>query len=454
MSLTMGCTWQIYARLLKLSFVFYFIKSSFVVEMRNVSVKAANLIGSEIVKLGQEINQQINDGQSIYNLTIGDFNPELFPIPEIFKQYIIDAYRDNQTNYPPPDGIGSLKKSIQQFIKKYEQLEFADDELMVAGGGRPLIYAIYQTIVDPGDKVVYPLPSWNNNHYCHLSDAQKVELLTKPEDGFMPTAAELAPHLGEAVLLALCSPLNPTGTTFKKEELTKICDLVLAENHRRNGTGQKPLYVLFDQIYWMLRAEGIEHYNPVSLRPEMKPYTIFVDGISKSLASTGVRVGWALGPAHIISKMKSIIGHIGAWAPKAEQVATAKFLVNDNALQEFLLGMKTKLNKRFNDLFEGFEKLKAKGYPVRLIKPEGAIYMTAQFAIMHKHLPDGSTIESTADITGFLLNQAQLAVVPFTAFGCEKGTDWFRIAIGTLKEEDIPKLLLKLETALSTLNKS
>jgi aspartate aminotransferase len=88
---------------------------------------------------------------------------------------------------------------------------------MIAGGGRPLIYAIYQTIVDPGDKVIYPLPSWNNNHYCHLSDAQRIEVNTKAEDGFMPTAAELAPHLSEAVLLALCSPLNPTGTTLGKK---------------------------------------------------------------------------------------------------------------------------------------------------------------------------------------------------------------------------------------------
>ena len=418
--------------------------------MLNVSEKAAHLIGSEIIKLGNEINQKIKEGQQIYNLTIGDFNPKVFNIPSVLKDYIIAAYQNDETNYPPADGIFELKKSIQQFISKFEHLDFADDEIMVAGGGRPLIYAIYQTIVDVNDKVLYPVPSWNNNHYCHLSDAQKVEIQTKPENGFMPTPEEIAPHLSDAVLLALCSPLNPTGTTFKKEQLLTICELVIAENKKREGI-KKPLYVLYDQIYWMLRTDGIEHYNPVSLVPEMKKYTIFVDGISKSLAATGVRVGWSMGPAEVIGKMKSILGHVGAWAPKAEQVATAKFLNNEAALQLFLSELKQKIDIRFSGLFNGFKALKAKGFPVQIIAPEGAIYLTAQFALMGKELPNGSIIKTTEDITSFLLNNAQLAVVPFTAFGCENGTDWYRISVGTLKENDIPELLQKLEMALSTL---
>jgi aspartate aminotransferase len=418
--------------------------------MLNVSEKAAHLIGSEIIKLGNEINQKIKEGQQIYNLTIGDFNPKVFNIPSVLKDYIIAAYQNDETNYPPADGIFELKKAIQQFISKFEHLDFADDEIMVAGGGRPLIYAIYQTIVDVNDKVLYPVPSWNNNHYCHLSDAQKVEIQTKPENGFMPTPEEIAPHLSDAVLLALCSPLNPTGTTFKKEQLLAICELVIAENKKREGI-KKPLYVLYDQIYWMLRTDGVEHYNPVNLVPEMKKYTIFVDGISKSLAATGVRVGWSMGPAEVIGKMKSILGHVGAWAPKAEQVATAKFLNNETALQLFLSELKQKIDIRFSGLFNGFNELKAKGFPVQIIAPEGAIYLTAQFALMGKELPNGDIIKTTEDITTFLLNNAQLAVVPFTAFGCSNGTDWYRISVGTLKENDIPELLQKLEIALSIL---
>ncbi len=418
--------------------------------MRNVSLKADTLIGSEIIKLGNEINQKIRDGQSIYNLTIGDFNPQLFPIPGLLKDHIVSAYLDNQTNYPPADGIPELKKAVQQFLVKNEGIEFSDDEVMIASGGRPIIHAIYNAIVDPNDKVLYPIPSWNNNHYCHLTDAQRIEVETTPDDGFMPHADSLAPHLKDVVLLALCSPLNPTGTTIRRAELEKICDLVIEENKRRAGNS-KPLYVLFDQMYWMLMADGVSHFNPISLCPAMKPYTLFVDGISKSFAATGVRVGWGMGPAEVISKMKSIIGHIGAWAPKAEQVATANLLKDEAGVNAYIKELKAKINSRFDKLFNGFEALRLEGYPVQIIKPEGAIYLSVQISILGKINKSGKRIETTADITQFLLEEAQLAIVPFTAFGCAQGTDWYRISIGTLNEDDIPELLAKLKHALSQL---
>ena len=418
--------------------------------MNAVSAKAATLIGSEIIKLASEINQKIKSGERIFNLTIGDFNPSLFPIPDRLKQLIIDAYIGNETNYPPADGIADLKSAVAAFIRKYENLEYSGDEIIISGGGRPLIYAIYQTIVDEGDMVVYPVPSWNNNHYCHLSEARKAEVITSSENSFMPLAEELEPYIGEAVLIALCSPLNPTGTTFRKEQLTKICRLVLDENKKRGGT-RKPLYILYDQIYWMLHAEGQEHFNPVSINPEMRPYTIFVDGISKSLSATGVRVGWSLGPANIISKMKSILGHIGAWAPKAEQVATAKFLFEEESVHEYLTGLKLKINKRFDLIYAGIESMRKKGLPVTIIKPEGAIYLSAQFSLIGKIKPDGTKIERTEDITAYLLTEAKFAAVPFTAFGCESGTDWYRLSIGTISTEEIPDMLRMLEEALERL---
>lgn len=418
--------------------------------MNKVSIKAATLIGSEIIKLGNDINQRIKEGQSIYNLTIGDFNPEIFPIPQELKDNIIEAYQNNQTNYPTADGMVELKNAVIAFLKKYEGLDFESDEILIAGGGRPLIHGIYQAIVDPGDKVIYSLPSWNNNHYCHLADAQKIEIATHAQNGFMPTAEDIAPHLSDAVLLALCSPLNPTGTTFKPNELEKICKLIVEENKAREGI-KKPLYLLFDQIYWTLLASGSKHVNPIGLIPEMKPYTLFVDGISKSFSATGVRVGWGMGPSHIINKMKGFIGHIGAWAPRAEQMATAKFLQDECALNNFLMSLNSKINDRFNLIYDGFIQLKKEGFPVEIIKPEGAIYLSVQFKIIGKTKVDGSKIETTGDITQFLIDEASLAIVPFTAFGCEPGIDWFRISVGTLAISEIPRLLELLKKGLSGL---
>jgi aspartate aminotransferase len=201
----------------------------------------------------------------------------------------------------------------------------------------------------------------------------------------------------------------------------------------------------------MLMADGVAHVNPVSLVPEMKAYTIFVDGISKSLAATGVRVGWSLGPAAVIARMKSILGHIGAWSPKAEQVATAAFLSNETALKSYLAELQLKVNLRFSRLFQGIKKIKDSGFPVDIIAPEGAIYLSAQFSLLGKTTADGKTIEKTEDITAYLLNEAKVALVPFTAFGCAQGTDWYRISVGTLAESDIDDVLSNLEEALSKL---
>jgi aspartate aminotransferase len=269
---------------------------------------------------------------------------------------------------------------------------------------------------------------------------------TKVENDFMPTAADLAPHISGAALLCLCSPQNPTGTTFKKEELEKICDLVLAENKKR-GAAEKKLYVMYDQMYWMLTYGTTQHYNPVSLRPEMKEYTIFVDGISKAFAATGVRVGWTLGPAAVIGKIKSFLSHIGAWAPLAEQKATAKFLNNSEAVLQYLSPFKQKLQQRLHKFYEGFLRLKEKGFPVDVIAPQAAIYLTVKIDLVGKEVLD-KQLETQAAVTNYILSEAKLAIVPFSCFGADAAMPWYRISVGTCKLEDIDVVIEGLEKAL------
>lgn len=418
--------------------------------MKRVSDRAENLIGSEILQLGSQINQLRATGHSILNLTIGDFDPKIFPIPDLLKQYIIGAYRADETNYPPADGVPSLKNAVRGFLASTENVDVGDSEILIAAGGRPLIYAAYQSVVDPGDVVVYPTPSWNNNHYCYLSGAVGVEIPTSAANGFMPTAEELKPHVGTAAMIALCSPGNPMGTTFTRDQLEQICDLVLEENRKRDGI-RKPLYVLYDQIYWMLRTDGIGHVNPVSVRPEMKDYTVFIDGISKAFAATGVRVGWGFGPSHVISVMKTMLVHVGAWAPRAEQIATALFLSDHRAVLQYVNGLQSNIDNRFQALYNGIQQLITQGYPVAAIRPQGAIYVSAQFAILGNKTPEGLVIERTDDITKYLMHRAGIAAVPFTGFGCAEGTDWFRLSVGTLREEDIPDLFAGLKRAFDLL---
>ncbi|MEI6489134.1 MAG: pyridoxal phosphate-dependent aminotransferase [Bacteroidota bacterium] len=416
-----------------------------------VSQLAENIIGSEIIKLAAEVNEKIKKGEKVFNLTIGDFNPKVFPIPAELKQDIVNAYEDNQTNYPAADGMMELRESVSNLLRLRGNLDYKTDEIVIAGGARPFIYSIYRILVDEGDTVVFPVPSWNNNHYTYLNHAKEIVIETKAENKFMPTAADLKPHIGVANLIALCSPLNPTGTTFKKQDLEEICDLILAENEKRNAMNVKPVYLMYDQIYWALTLGNTQHYNPVQLRPEMKNYTVLVDGISKSLAATGVRVGWCVGPKKIIDKMKMLLTHIGAWAPRAEQLATATYLSNLTNYDNYLVDIKKKINDRLVGFYNGFQSLKSEGFKVDAIAPEAAIYLTVQFSLHGQKTADGRVLKTTKDVTKYLLDEGHVAFVPFYAFGASEDSSWYRLSVGTCKMEDVEAVISNLRAALSKL---
>ncbi|HTN44745.1 MAG TPA: aminotransferase class I/II-fold pyridoxal phosphate-dependent enzyme [Flavipsychrobacter sp.] len=414
--------------------------------MGQLSLLAESLIGSEIVKLGNEISVRISKGEKIFNYTIGDFDPSLFPIPKELEDAIVTAYRQHFTNYPPGDGTQDLREAVIRFIKEFEGIEYTLDEVQIASGGRPVIYTVFRTLVDEDDKVVYAVPSWNNNHYTHMNWGKHCLVEALPENDFMPTANDLAPHVAGASLLCLCSPQNPTGTTFQKDELEKICDLVLEENRKRGDHGKK-LYVMYDQMYWMLTYGDTKHYNPVSLRPEMKEYTVFVDGISKVFAATGVRVGWALGPAKVIGKIKAFLSHIGAWAPLAEQKATASFLTNKDAVVSYLEPFKQGLQLRLQKIYDGVMQLKGKGYPVDAIAPQAALYLTVKIDLSGKYAGE-QFLETQADVTTYILSEAKLAIVPFSCFGAGD-SPWYRISVGTCKPEELEEIFSGLERALA-----
>jgi aspartate aminotransferase len=405
------------------------------------------LIGSEIVKLGGEIREKIRQGERIYNFTVGDFDPSIFPIPKELEDAIVEAYRKHFTNYPAAEGNLDLREAISSFTKETEGLDYGVSEVLVASGGRPLIYSLFRAICDKGDKIVYAVPSWNNNHYTHFVEGQHIVVEAKAENNFMPSADDIRPYVKEASLIALCSPQNPTGTTFKKKDLEAICDLVIEENKRR-GEGEKKLYVMYDQMYWHLTYGKIEHYNPVSLRPEMREYTVFIDAVSKVFAATGVRVGWSFGPATIIKKMNAILSHLGAWAPMAEQKATAQFLAQRDAIKSYLVTFKSEIEERLRNIYEGFMQLKSENLPVDAIAPEAAIYLTIKIDLAGKTTAEGVTLKDQSEVTAYILNEAKLAVVPFYAFGASKDSAWYRLSVGTCKKEQISEMIGKLREAL------
>lgn len=413
-----------------------------------LSALARGVIGSEILKIAGEIRTLKSKGAQICNLTVGDFDPAYFPIPNELCDGTRAALAEGHTNYPPSDGVPVLREALVRFYKRELGLEYPIESVLVAGGARPLLYGAYRTLIDPGDVAVYPVPSWNNNHYAYLSGAKSVELPVSAETNFFPTANDFRPHIGVARLLLINSPLNPTGTVIDEDELRRIAELVVEENNRRATEGSRPVYLVYDQVYWMLTHGEAKHVTPVSLVPEVAPYTLLLDALSKSFCATGLRVGWGFMPPAVRRRMADILGHVGAWAPKPEQVATAGLLDAPDTMNAFLAASKAKVKERLDALYAGFAAMKRDGLAVDAIAPQGAIYLSVRFDWIGKTIR-GRTIRTNEDIRKLLLEEAGLAAVPFQAFGLRQDTGWFRLSIGAVSIDDIQAAFPRLRALVT-----
>jgi aspartate aminotransferase len=414
------------------------------------SLLAEGLIGSPILKIAAEVRALAAQGKQICNLTVGDFAPSEFPVPELLSRELAAAVQRGETNYPPSNGMPQLRKAVVEFCERRLGMKVENDAVLITAGARPLIYGAYRVIVDPGERVVYPVPSWDNVQYCQMSGAVPVPVPCESATGFLPTAAMLRKQLRDARMLVLNSPVNPTGTVMSAEQLAEICDVVLEENERRAGI-DRPLYMLYDQVYWMLTF-GVEHVHPVALRPEMARYTIYVDGISKSFAATGLRVGWGIGPTLVIQQMSDLLTHVGAWAPRPEQVATATLLGRDEVIDDFHGKMRGEVLKRLQALHDGLVALKKEGFAVDAAIPSGAIYLSGKFGLHGKQTRDGARLRSDDEVRSYLLKSAGLAMVPFSCFGQAEGSGWFRLSVGAVSMREVSELLPRLRGALESLS--
>jgi aspartate aminotransferase len=410
--------------------------------MEKLSKVGNQIIGSEIIKISQQIKEIVKT-RPVANLTIGDFNSKLWPIPSKLRKHIQDAYEYDLTNYPNSQGEFELRESVSKHIKNKFNVDYSPEEILVGGGVRPLIYTVYKATVNPNDEVIYPVPSWNNNHYCFLHNAQKEEIECKPENSFFPTVADIDGRISDKTsLVCICSPQNPTGRVIDPEVLKGICELIVRENKfRATQVGSRPLYLFFDQIYSDITKEGL-FVHPLTLCPEIRDYLICADGISKSLNATGVRVGWLFGPKDVIGKMTEILSHIGAWAPKPEQRALDTY-VREN-YDDYLshINYVTKEYEYLSDkICDKFEELKNKGFRVDYQKPDGGIYISIYLGYVN-------SFSSTEEYISFLINTCGLGIVPFEYFGSKENKGWFRISIGNIAELNLTSIIKIIEDSV------
>jgi aspartate aminotransferase len=406
--------------------------------MRKLSIVGTNIVGSEIIKISQQI-KELSKTKKVQNLTIGDFDSNINPIPEKLKDLIIDSYHENLTNYPLSPGQLNLRQSVSEYLKKRQGIDYNENEILIGAGVRPLIYTIYKSIVEFGDIVLYPVPSWNNNHYSFLHSVNTLPIECKPENSFFPTVQDIEENVKSLNMVCICSPQNPTGRVINPETLKGICEVIVNENKRR-GDNERPCYLFFDQIYSDITVDGL-FVHPLTLCPEIREYLICVDGISKSLCATGIRVGWLFGPKDIVSKMTEVFSHIGAWAPKPEQNAVAKYL---NDYDEMVGFVKTK-TKQYSDITnkicDKIEELKSKGFRIDCQRPEGGIYISIYFG-------ESILFPSMETYTKFLIDKCSIGVVPFEYFGSKENRGWFRMSIGGVDPNNVEDILTSLDDVI------
>jgi aspartate aminotransferase len=405
--------------------------------MEKLSHVGNNIVGSEIIKISQQI-KEISKTKKVQNLTIGDFDSIINPIPEKLKDYIIDSYNENLTNYPLSAGQLNLRQSVSEYLKKRQGIDYNENEILVGGGVRPLIYTVYKALVNNGEGVIYPVPSWNNNHYSFLHGAVKQEIECRPENSFFPTSSDIDMKINDKTsLICICSPQNPTGRVINPDVLKSICELVVNENRiRESQVGSRPLYLFFDQIYSDLTVEG-SFVHPLTLCPEIRDYLICVDGISKSLCATGIRVGWMFGPQDIIGKMTEIFSHIGAWAPKPEQNAVARYLNDYDDMVEFVNSKTKQYSDISNKICDKIQELKDKGFRIDYQRPEGGIYISI-------YLGESLSFPNNESYIKFLINRCGIGLVPFEYFGSQLNRGWFRMSIGGVDPNNVEEILNSL----------
>ena len=369
-------------------------------------------------------------GLDIVNFGVGE--PD-FDTPEHVKEAAIKAIKDGFTKYTPVGGIDELKEAIVEKFKKDNNLEYSKDEIIVSCGAKHSLYNIAQALYGPGDEVIIPSPYWvSYPDQVLLNDATPVFVKTYEEDSFMlrPDALE-SKITKKTKAIILNSPSNPTGLTYDKKTLEAIAEIALKHN----------IYIVSDEIYEKLVYDGTEFISIASLSKEIKDKTIVINGLSKSHAMTGWRIGYAAGPKDIIKAMTNIQSQSTSNPTSIAQKAAVAALTGP---QDFISVMHAEFDKRRKFLVEGLNSIDG----VKCLKPTGAFYAFPNVSKLYGRKTDSRQINSSLDMAMYLLEDANVALVHGEAFGDD---NYIRISYAT-SMENIKKGLERIKEAVARLS--
>ena len=354
--------------------------------------------------------EMIRQGIDVISFGVGE--PD-FDTPDNVKQAAIKALSEGRTKYTPAGGIHELKVAIQQKFARDNGLEYGLDQIVVTVGAKHALYNLTQVLCDPGDEVIIPAPYWVSYiEQVRLTGAIPVVVETSGENGFRLTAEQLkAAITPRTKALVLNSPSNPTGAVYRREHLEAIAEVAVA----------KGIVVISDEIYEPFIYGGAKHVSIASLGPEIKALTLVVNGVSKSHAMTGWRIGFIAGDKRVVKAVTDLQSHSVSNPTSIAQYAAIEALTGP---QDSVQTMVSEFAKRRDYLVERLRALPG----VECDVPEGAFYVFPRISSAFGKSLNGRTIHNSADLCQLLLEEGHVSVVPGSAFGAE---GYMRISYAT-----------------------
>jgi aspartate aminotransferase len=365
-------------------------------------------------------------GEDVINFGVGE--PD-FDTPEHIKEAAVRALKDGFTKYTAVGGIDPLKDAIIGKLEKDNGLVYKREEIIVSCGAKHSLYNIAQALYGPGDEVIIPAPYWvSYPDQVIMNDATPVIVETDESNSFMITPDDLVNNVSDKTkALILNYPANPTGCAYDMNTLQEIAEI--AVKHK--------FIIVSDEIYEKLTYDGIKHTSIASLGKEIQSRTLVVNGLSKSYAMTGWRIGYTAGPAEIVKAMTKIQSQSTSNPNSIAQIAAQEALTGS---QEFLSEMIDQFDSRRKFLVNELNNIDG----IHCTMPKGAFYVFPNTSRLYGKTYGGKQISSSSDLALYLLEEAKVALVPGNAFGNDNHV---RISYAT-GLDDIKRGIGRIKTAL------
>ena len=374
--------------------------------MKELSRIALAIEPSATMAIDSMFKQMKADGLDVIGFGAGE--PD-FPTPDYIKEVGIQAIQNNDTKYTPSVGTVALRKAICQRLKEDCGVEYTPAEVAVSNGAKPCVYVALRALVNPGDEVILPAPYWVS--YIELirmvGGVPMVVEATEAEH-FKITPEKLAAAITpKTKCMILNNPSNPTGLMYSRKELEEIAKVCV----------EKDIYVISDEIYYRLAYDNEEFVSFAALGEDVKARTLLVNGVSKSYAMTGWRIGYVAAPAAISKVIGNYLGHCTGSPSSISQAAAAEAL---SASQETVEKMREAFEERRNYMVERMNQIEG----VSCIKPEGAFYVMMNISKIFGKELFGHVIKDADDFGNMFLKYGKVAVVPGTSFGAPEFIRW------------------------------